>query len=244
MTVLILGGTAEARQLAEVLTAAGHDVLTSLAGRVSAPALPVGRVRIGGFGGVDGLSEFLIQHHIAALVDATHPFAARISANAEQAAARSDRPLLRLARPGWADHPRAGTWTWVADADAARLVADSADRPFLTTGRQSLDAFLPWADRPALVRVVDPPVFPMPPSWTVIRSRGPYDYAAERQLMLDFAVDALLTKDSGGEHTAAKLDAATDLGIPVVIIARPPAGNAPTVTSVTDVFPWLAAVRG
>ena len=107
MTVLILGGTAEARRLAEVLTAAGYDVLTSLAGRVSAPALPVGRVRIGGFGGVDGLTEFLSQHQIDAVVDATHPFAAQISANAEQAAARSGRPLLRLDRPGWADHPRA-----------------------------------------------------------------------------------------------------------------------------------------
>ena len=230
MTVLILGGTAEARRLAEVLTAAGYDVLTSLAGRVSAPALPVGRVRIGGFGGVDGLTEFLSQHPVDAVVDATHPFAARISANAEQAAARSGRPLLRLERPGWTDHPRADTWTWVADADAARLAADAADRPFLTTGRQSLEVFLPWADRSVLVRVVDPPDFPVPPAWTVIRSRGPYVYAAERQLMVDFAVDTLLTKDSGGEHTAAKLDAAADLGIPVVIISRPPAGNAPTVT--------------
>ena len=84
----------------------------------------------------------------------------------------------------------------------------------------------------------------MPPAWTVIRSRGPYDYPAERQLMLDFAIDTLLTKDSGGEHTAAKLDAAADLGVPVVIIARPPAGNAPTVASVAEVLPWLAAVLG
>ena len=244
MTVLILGGTTEARQLADVLTAAGYDVLTSLAGRVSAPALPVGRVRTGGFGGVDGLSEFLSQHHIGAVVDATHPFAAQISANAEQAAARSGRPILRLARPGWADHPRAGNWTWVADAEAARLAADAADRPFLTTGRQSLKVFLPWADRPVLVRVVDPPDFPMPRPWTVIRSRGPYDYAAERQLMLDFSVDALLTKDSGGEQTAAKLDAATDLGLSVVIIARPPGGSTTTVTSVSDVLPWLVTVRG
>jgi len=243
MTVLILGGTAEARQLAEVLTAAGYDVLTSLAGRVSAPAVPVGQVRIGGFGGVDGLSEFLGRQQIDAVVDATHPFAAQISAHAEQAAARSDCRLLRLARPGWADHPRAEAWTWVADADAARLAADSADRPFLTTGRQSLEAFLPWANRPVLVRVVDPPDWPLPPPWTVIRSRGPYDFATERQLMLDFAVGALLTKDSGGEHTAAKLDAAADLGIPVVVIARPPTGNAPTVTSVAAVLPWLTAAR-
>ncbi len=243
MTVLILGGTAEARQLADVLTAAGHDVLTSLAGRVSAPALPAGRVRIGGFGGVAGLSEFLSRQQISAAVDATHPFAARISANAERAAARSGRPLLRLERPGWADHPRAGTWTWVADADAARLAAEPADRPFLTTGRQSLEHFLPWADRSALVRVVEPPGFPLPPAWTVIRSRGPYVYPAERQLMVDFTVDTLLTKDSGGEHTAAKLEAASDLAIPVVIIARPPAGSVATVTTVTGVLRWLAARR-
>ena len=129
------------------------------------------------------------------------------------------------------------------DADAARLAAESATRPFLTTGRQSLDAFLPWADRSVLVRVVDPPDFPVPPAWTVIRSRGPYVYAAERQLMLDFAVDTLLTKDSGGEHTAAKLDAATDLGIPVVIVSRPPAGSATTVRTIAGVQLWLATRR-
>ncbi len=132
-------------------------MLTSLAGRVRDPALPPGRVRIGGFGGVDGLAAFLRADGVTAVVDATHPFAARISANAVAAAEQTGVPLLRLERPGWADHPNAGAWTWVADAEAARAAADAYERPFLTTGRQSLATFLPWADRAVLARVVDPP---------------------------------------------------------------------------------------
>ena len=240
MTILILGGTSEARALAAELVRAGWDVLTSLAGRVGEPALPAGWVRIGGFGGVAGLAAFLRDEGITAMVDATHPFAVRIGANAAAAAEQTGVPLLRLERPGWADHPRAGRWTWAADADAARDAALPYDRPFLTTGRQSLRTFLGWADRHALVRVVDPPEIDVPARWTVITARGPYSYADERRLMVDFGVDVLLTKDSGGSHTAAKLDAAGDLGIPVVVIARParPTG-VPTVSSVADVVAWL-----
>jgi precorrin-6A/cobalt-precorrin-6A reductase len=239
MTILILGGTSEARALAAELVRARRDVLTSLAGRVSEPALPAGWVRIGGFGGVDGLTAFLRTNGISAVVDATHPFAARIGANAAAAAERTGTPLLRLERPGWADHPRAGFWTWVADADAARDAALPYDRPFLTTGRQSLQTFRGWADRHVLVRVVDPPEAPLPERWTVITARGPYAYADERRLMIDFGVDVLLTKDSGGSSTAAKLDAAGDLGIPVVVITRPvrPAGL-PTVTTVAEALDW------
>jgi precorrin-6A/cobalt-precorrin-6A reductase len=239
MTILILGGTSEARALAEELTRLGRDALTSLAGRVSNPALPTGWVRVGGFGGVDGLATFLRTKGITAVVDATHPFAARIGSNAAAAAEQTGVPLLRLERPGWADHPRAGSWTWVADADAARDAALPYDRPFLTTGRQSLETFLNWADRHVLVRVVDPPETPLPERWTVITARGPYAYADERRTMTDHGTDILLTKDSGGSHTVAKLDAAGDLGIPVVVIARParPPG-VPTVTTVTDALAW------
>jgi precorrin-6A/cobalt-precorrin-6A reductase len=241
VTILILGGTAEARDLADELVRAGRDVLTSLAGRVSKPARPAGWVRVGGFGGVDGLAAFLHDRGITAVVDATHPFAARIGANAAAAAARTGVPLLRLQRPGWAGHPRAGTWTWAADVDAARDAARPYDRPFLTTGRQSLETFLAWADRHVLVRVVDPPEFAVPERWTVLTARGPYAYADERRLMTDFGIDILLTKDSGGEHTAAKLDAAADLGVPVVVVARPPRpAGVPTVAGVAEALAWPA----
>jgi precorrin-6A/cobalt-precorrin-6A reductase len=221
MTVVILGGTAEARQLASVLLADGIDVVSSLAGRVQSPSLPAGRVRIGGFGGVEGLAEYLLNQRATALVDATHPFAATISENAVQAASRTGTPLVRLERPGWTDHPRASSWIWVPDAAAARIAADSARRPFLTTGRQSLNDFGSWADRDVLVRLVDPPAKPLPQRWTAIMSRGPYSYSDERRILSEYAIDVLLSKDSGGAHTVAKLDAAGDLDIPVVIIARP-----------------------
>jgi precorrin-6A/cobalt-precorrin-6A reductase len=254
VTILILGGTAEARELAAALVTAGAEVLTSLAGRVSRPALPVGRVRIGGFGGADGLAAFLTASRIAAMVDATHPFAARISANGATAAARTGTPLLRLERPGWADHPLAGTWTWVPDAQAARLAADGARRPFLTTGRQSLWTFLatapqssesvPWMDRAVVVRVVDPPAVALPPTWTMIISRGPYRFEDERQLVIDHRIDTLITKDSGGSQTVAKLEAAHDLAISVVIIRRPaPGAEGSTATTVDQAVTWLRAPR-
>lgn len=240
-TVLILGGTAEARELAAELVGSGVDVLTSLAGRVREPARPSGRLRIGGFGGVDGLSAFLTEQQIAAVVDATHPFAAKIGSNASAAATRTGTPLLRLERPGWVDHPLARTWTWVPDAAGAIAAAATARHPFLTTGRRSAEAFLPWADRAAVIRLVDPPGFPLPAAWTLIIARGPYRYEDELQLMIEFRVDALITKDSGGTHTVAKLEAAAELGVPVVIIERParPAGSA--TTGVAGAVDWCRA---
>ena len=231
MTVLLLGGTGEARALAGLLVADGVDVLSSLAGRVSRPALPAGRVRVGGFGGVDGLATFLVEHRIAAVVDATHPFAATISANAALACARTGTPLLRLARPGWSTHPDADAWTWVDDVVGALAVP--GDRPVLTTGRQSLEAFLPWADRAVLARVVDPPELVLPRGWRLIRSRGPYDLPGERALLTEHRADLLVTKDSGGTLTEAKLDAAHELGVPVVVVRRPPGPGADVVA--TDV---------
>lgn len=241
MTILILGGTGEARQLAADLDAAGVAVLSSLAGRVFRPALPVGEVRIGGFGGPVGLAEFLRTAGIAAVVDATHPFAARISASAAAAAARTGVPLLRLERPGWRSHPDADDWSWVPDAAAARAAASAARRPFLTTGRQSLPDFLPWADRAVVARVVDPPEIELPERWTLIQARGPYELAAERALLRQHRVDALVTKDSGGPLTAAKLAAAEELGLPVVVLERP--APPPGVCTVTTVAAAVQLVR-
>jgi precorrin-6A/cobalt-precorrin-6A reductase len=240
-TVLILGGTGEARRLAAALHADGVPVVSSLAGRVSRPALPVGQVRTGGFGGVEGLADYLRAARVRIVVDATHPFAARISANAAAAARLTGVPLVRLQRPGWRDHPDAARWVWVPDAAAARAAADASRRPFLTTGRQSLPDFLPWSDRAVLARVVDPPEFPLPERWTLLLARGPYGLDAEQSLMAGHGVDTLLTKDSGGDLTAAKLDAAGALGVPVVVIERPP--PPPGVPLVTTVAESLRVVR-
>lgn len=237
MTILIIGGTAEGRALAAELIARGVEVITSLAGRVRDPALPAGEVRIGGFGGVSGLVAFLLEERITAVVDASHPFAAQISTNVERASIEVGVPLLRLERPGWSDHPAATTWTWVPDAESARVAVEEFERPFLTTGRQSLATFLSLADRRVLVRVVDAPEFPLPSRWILLQSRGPYTFDSERTLMIDHAIDALVTKDSGGNNTVAKLDAAADLNIPVVIIARP------AVWSQVETVPTVDAAR-
>lgn len=241
MTVLLLGGTGEARALAALLVDEGVDVLSSLAGRVSRPALPVGRVRVGGFGGAVGLSAFLVEHRVTAVVDATHPFAATISAHAAEACARTGPPLIRLARPGWSDHPDSARWTWVDDV--AGVLPAPADRPVVTTGRQSLAEFLPWADRAVLARVVDPPDLELPSAWRLVRSRGPYDLVGERSLLRDHRADLLVTKDSGGEHTAAKLVAARELGVRVVVVRRPlgPAADV-VVTDVEQAFDRVVAL--
>jgi len=238
--ILVLGGTAEARALADALVDHGQPVLSSLAGRVSRPSLPRGQVRIGGFGGIEGLSAFLRTARITQVVDATHPFAAQISAHAAVATELVGVPLLRLARPGWAEHPLAATWTWVADVDAAVTAGAATRRPFLTTGRQTLEGFLPWVDRDVLVRVVDPPEHPLPQRWTLLTSRGPYELEGERARMAGHRADLLVSKDSGGSYTAAKLTAAAELGVPVVMISRP-VGNVHvrTVATVAEALHWL-----
>lgn len=245
--ILVLGGTAEARALARLLDADRLAFTTSLAGRVARPRLPVGEVRVGGFGGVEGLRDHLRSTGTRAVVDATHPFAATISAHAAEACWAAGVPLLRLERPGWSSHPDAGRWHWVDDHDtAAHTTAELGRRPFLTIGRQSLHRFTgPLADHAALVRVVDPPEQDLPPTWTVRLSRGPYDHDAERALVREHGVDVVVTKDSGGAHTVAKLDVAAELGLPVVIVRRPagPEGIE-TVGDAEAVLAWVRSALG
>lgn len=224
MTVLILGGTREARTLAILLVDRGLDVISSLAGRVTTPALPAGEVRIGGFGGVEGLVAYERDHDITAVVDATHPFAARISANAAAAHHETGIPLLRLQRPGWETRPEAADWHWVdSTAEAVTTAERLGERVFVTTGRKSLRAYAGWTDRYVLVRLVEPADWWVPTDWEVLVDRGPYDLASETALMRDRRIDVLTTKNSGGSLTEAKLQAAADLGIAVVVVRRPAA---------------------
>ncbi|WP_244231436.1 cobalt-precorrin-6A reductase [Saccharomonospora piscinae] len=238
--VLVLGGTSEARALAAALVADGVPVTSSLAGRVAAPRLPEGTVRVGGFGGPDGLARWLDEHRVTAVVDATHPFADRISASAAAACASTSVPLLRLARPGWRQAD-GDDWHWVdALADAAALVPRLGSRAFLTSGRQGLAAFAGVTGVWFLVRCVDPPGPPLPPQAEVLLRRGPYHADDEESLLREHRIDVLVTKDSGGTLTEGKLVAARRLGLPVVVVRRPPRPEVPTVADVEAARTWAA----
>ena len=236
MRVLVLGGTAEARALAERL----HpkvDIISSLAGRVPDPALPVGPVRIGGFGGADGLRDWLVDNDITAVIDATHPFAATITANAAAACAGLDLPHLVLSRPPW---DPAGATVVASDTEAAKIIANKGySRVFLTTGRSGVAAFS-GSDAWFLIRVVTAPdVGALPRNHELLLSRGPYGYDEERELLRSRGIEALVTKNSGGAMTRAKLEAASSLGADVLMIQRPalPDGVA-VVSSVQDAVAW------
>jgi precorrin-6A/cobalt-precorrin-6A reductase len=240
MRVLLLGGTGEARALAKTL----HpevDIVSSLAGRVPDPALPVGPVRVGGFGGVDGLRRWLGDEHVDAVVDATHPFAATMTAHAAQACAELQVPYLVLARPAW--DPGAAIVV-ESDRHAAEVVArQHYSRVFLTTGRSGVEAF---ADSDAwfLIRAVtEPDATSLPRHHQLLLSRGPYHYDDELALLREHRIDALVTKNSGGDMTRAKLEAAAALDIAVVMVARPslPAGVR-TVGTVREAADWVAGL--
>jgi precorrin-6A/cobalt-precorrin-6A reductase len=232
--VLILGGTTEARRLAADLAArAGVRVTTSLAGRVARPAAVAGEVRTGGFGGAEGLAGWLRTHHVDALVDATHPFAETITAGAARAAAATGVPLVVLRRPGWRPGPGDRWYDVPSLAGAAEALPGLGRRVFLSTGRLGLAAFAHLTDLHFVVRSVEPPEPPMPPHTEVVLARGPFTVADETELLRTHRIEVLVTKDSGGEATAAKLTAARELALPVVVVRRPPLPQG--VTAVPDV---------
>ncbi len=243
VNILLLGGTAEARQLAEVLVTEEIPVVTSLAGDVAELRLPPGEVRVGGFGGAEGLASYLDERSVTAVVDATHPFAERMTAHAAEACATTGVPLLRLSRPSWSQRPDAVSWHWVDSITEARAVATTlGERVFLAIGRQSLGEFIDWTDQPVLARVVDAPDFEVPANWEVLRARGPFSLDAELDLLRSHSIDVLVTKDSGGPADA-KLAAAAQLGVPVVAQRRPPVlAGVQVVATVAEAAAWVRAI--
>lgn len=240
--LLILGGTGEARALAQAVAArfgAALAVTTSLAGRTQHPAPILGAVRRGGFGGTAGLAAYLRAEHVDFVIDATHPFAARISAAAIEACRAVALPLLALARPAW--QAEAGDrWIEVDSASAAAaLLPQYGRRVFLTIGRGELAAFAAVKDVSFFVRLIEPPPAPLPLVCEIILGRGPFTADEERSIIARHAIDLLVTKSSGGAATAAKLGAARATGIPVVMLRRPRSSGGLQVERIEDAVRWL-----
>jgi len=241
--LLILGGTRDAVALAQELQNRWGEavgVTTSLAGRTRDPVRPAGAVRVGGFGGVAGLMSYLAEHRVVAVIDATHPFAAQMSRHASEACTAAGVPLLRMERPPW--RPQSGDdWRPVdSNEAAAQLLRNLGRNVFLTIGATELQAYFGLPRQRFLVRAIEPDALPdLPAGWTAIFARGPFQETAELALMRRHRIEVLVTKNSGGSSVAAKLQAARALGIPVVMIDRPPGPDVDRVTTVPAASKWV-----
>lgn len=239
--VLILGGTTEASALAQALAGGGVAATLSYAGRVARPRAQPIPVRVGGFGGAEGLARHLHDHRVSHLVDATHPFAARISANAVAAAAMAGVPLMALVRPAW--QPGGGDrWTHVPDVAAAvAALAGPPRRVMLAIGRQQIAEFAAQPQHFYLLRVVDAPEGPPPlPDHALVVDRGPFTAQGDLALMQAHRIDLIVAKNAGGQGAEAKITAARALGLPVVMIDRPAIPARPEAASVAQVMAWIA----
>jgi precorrin-6A/cobalt-precorrin-6A reductase len=239
--LLILGGTGDAVKLASLaMSIPGLEVITSLAGRTISPKALLGEVRIGGFGGESGLVEYLQVENIDLLIDATHPFAARISWNAAGAVARVGIPRLMLIRPAWERLPQ-DNWIEVESVEVAVMaIPATVERIFLTIGRQQLATFAGLTDKWCLMRSIDPPdsTTPLPPG-ELLLDRGPFSLEQELQLLRDYWIDAIVSKNSGGAATYAKIIAARELGLPVIMVQRQIVPDGDVVGDVSGAIEWL-----
>jgi precorrin-6A/cobalt-precorrin-6A reductase len=239
--VLILGGTAEARQLAERLAQrAGLDVTLSLAGRTASPVAHPVPIRVGGFGGAEGLADYLVAERVDALIDATHPYANIISENAVAAARKTRVPFVVLRRPPWSA-VTGDRWIEVSDARAAAdAIGQDSRAVFVTIGRNELAPFARAPQHRYLIRSVDPVEPPLRlPHVTYITARGPFSEANDHALMTQHKIEVVISKNSGGSAAYGKIAAAHALGIEVVMLRRPPALDAPSVNTIEDALAWL-----
>ncbi|MBH8551490.1 cobalt-precorrin-6A reductase [Nostocaceae cyanobacterium CENA357] len=241
MRVLILGGVKDAADLAaKVATIPKIEAIASLAGRTREPSFPVGNVRIGGFGGVAGLVNYLRQMRIDLLIDATHPFANQISWNAAAAAKEVGMPHLMLVRPPW-QKVSGDRWIEVENtATAAATLENQAQRVFLTVGRQELAAFAYLKKIWFLMRMIDPPNSDavIPPGM-ILCDKGPFALDNERKILTHHNIDTIVSKNSGGDATYAKIIAARELGLQVVMVNRPATPPTEQVTDVEGALAWL-----
>ncbi|MDU9005699.1 cobalt-precorrin-6A reductase [Sedimentitalea todarodis] len=238
--LLILGGTTEATALARAVAEAGLRAVFSYAGRVDRPRAQPVPVRVGGFGGADGLARYLRAEAITHVVDATHPFAAQMSTNAVVACAMADVPLIALTRPAWQAGPQ-DRWTVVPDIDAAvAALAGPVRRVFLAVGRMHLAAFAAQPQHRYLLRLVDQPdALPLPDCHLVV-DRGPFSAEADKALMQDHGIELVVSKNAGGTGARSKIDAAREMGLPVLMIDRPPIPPRTEVQTPAQVISWLA----
>jgi precorrin-6A/cobalt-precorrin-6A reductase len=246
LRVLILGGTADANRLvAEVAKDKSLDPVLSYAGRTEHPTPPPIAWRVGGFGGITGLIDYLRAQNVARVVDATHPFAAQMSAHAIAACAAAGVPLLALERAPWRQVP-GDRWTEIDDIAAApEALGTEPRRVFLGIGRQHLGVFAAHSQHHYLVRLVDPPRAPLPvPAAEVIVARGPFDLAGDRAMLVEHGVEIVVARNAGGEAAYAKIAAAGELGLPVVMVRRPLIPARDTVEHVADVLRWLGHDQG
>ncbi len=242
LRVLVLGGTLDASRLAQALAQTGVDGIFSYAGRTSAPIAQPLPTRVGGFGGVAGLQDFLQAERITHVVDATHPFAAQMSSNAVQACAVAGVPLLALERPAW-QAQSGDVWQHVPDiAAAVQALAAVPARVFLAIGRQHLAPFLACAQHWYLLRLVDPVLEVPAERGHVVLDRGPFTLEGDRALLQAHGITHVVSKNSGGAGAQAKLMAARERGLPVILIDRPFIPARPTVSTVEGVCAWLGLV--